>query len=122
MKARCYGIGFVMLCLAALYLLLDLGRPELAFLLTRPTLSIRRSARSRCWPASWSAGFAITNRNHAVRPCRGAQGGKRRAWRCRWHDGTPACTYEVIRRLRCGTTARLHVRVVVVVGGRLGCS
>ena len=41
LKARCYGIGFVMLCLAALCLLLDLGRPELAFLLfTRPTLSI----------------------------------------------------------------------------------
>ena len=41
LKARCYGIGFVMLCLAALRLLLDLGRPELAFLLfTRPTLSI----------------------------------------------------------------------------------
>lgn len=41
LKARCYGIGFAMLCLAALCLLLDLGRPELFFLLfTRPTWSI----------------------------------------------------------------------------------
>lgn len=41
LKARCYGIGFTTLCLAALCLLLDLGRPELFFLLfTRPTWSI----------------------------------------------------------------------------------
>lgn len=41
LKARCYGVGFVVLCLAALCLLFDLGRPELAFLLfVRPTASI----------------------------------------------------------------------------------
>ena len=40
-KARCYGLGFVVLCLAALCLLLDLGRPERFFLLfVRPTFSI----------------------------------------------------------------------------------
>lgn len=41
LKARCYGVGFVVLCLAALCLLLDLGRPDRMFLLfTRPTPSI----------------------------------------------------------------------------------
>lgn len=41
LKARCFGAGFVVLCLAALCLLLDLGRPERVFMLfTRPTLSI----------------------------------------------------------------------------------
>lgn len=41
LKARCYGVGFVVLCLAALCLLFDLGRPELAYLLfIRPTPSI----------------------------------------------------------------------------------
>lgn len=41
LKARCFVAGFVVLCLAALCLLLDLGRPERAFMLfTRPTLSI----------------------------------------------------------------------------------
>lgn len=41
LKARCFGAGFVVLCLAALCLLLDLGRPDRAFMLfTRPTLSI----------------------------------------------------------------------------------
>lgn len=41
MKARCFGAGFVVLCLAALCLLLDLGRPERMFMLfTRPTWSI----------------------------------------------------------------------------------
>lgn len=41
LKARCFGAGFVVLCLAALCLLLDLGRPERAFMLfTRPTFSI----------------------------------------------------------------------------------
>lgn len=40
-KARCFGAGFVVLCLAALCLLLDLGRPERMFMLfTRPTWSI----------------------------------------------------------------------------------
>lgn len=41
LKARCFGAGFVVLCFAALCLLLDLGRPERVFMLfTRPTLSI----------------------------------------------------------------------------------
>ena len=40
-KACCYTAGFVMLCLAALCLLLDLGKPERAYLLfMRPTFSI----------------------------------------------------------------------------------
>lgn len=41
LKARCYVVGFAMLCVAALCLLLDLGRPEHAYLLfTQPTTSI----------------------------------------------------------------------------------
>lgn len=41
LKARCFVAGFAVLCLAALCLLLDLGRPERVFMLfTRPTLSI----------------------------------------------------------------------------------
>ena len=41
LKAACYVAGFVVLCLAALCLLLDLGRPDLFYLLfTRPTLSV----------------------------------------------------------------------------------
>ena len=41
LKARCYVAGFAMLCVAALCLLLDLGRPEFAYLLfTQPTTSI----------------------------------------------------------------------------------
>ncbi len=41
LKARCYAVGFLALCVAALCLLLDLGRPEFAFLLfTQPTTSI----------------------------------------------------------------------------------
>lgn len=41
LKARCYAAGFVVLCVAALCLLLDLGRPEFAFrLFTQPTSSI----------------------------------------------------------------------------------
>lgn len=33
LKARCYAVGFVTLCVAALCLLLDLGRPDRAYLL-----------------------------------------------------------------------------------------
>ncbi|MFR1639198.1 MAG: NrfD/PsrC family molybdoenzyme membrane anchor subunit [Eggerthellaceae bacterium] len=41
LKARCYVAGFAALCMAALCLLLDLGRPQFAFLLfTQPTTSI----------------------------------------------------------------------------------
>lgn len=41
LKARCYGIGLLVLCLAGLCLLLDLGYPERVFLLfTQPTISI----------------------------------------------------------------------------------
>ena len=41
LRARCYVAGFAMLCLAALCLLLDLGRPDHAYLLfTQPTTSI----------------------------------------------------------------------------------
>lgn len=41
LKARCYVAGFAALCVAALCLLLDLGRPQFAFLLfTQPTTSI----------------------------------------------------------------------------------
>lgn len=40
-KVRCYLAGFGALCVASLCLLLDLGRPELFYLLfTRPTMSI----------------------------------------------------------------------------------
>lgn len=41
LKSRCYAVGFVMMGVAALCLLLDLGRPQLAYLLfVRPTFSI----------------------------------------------------------------------------------
>lgn len=41
LKARCYVAGFAALCMAALCLLLDLGRPQFAFLLfTQPTTSM----------------------------------------------------------------------------------
>lgn len=41
LKSRCYGVSFVMMAIAALCLLLDLGRPQLAYLLfVRPTFSI----------------------------------------------------------------------------------
>lgn len=41
LMTRCYVAGFAMLCVAALCLLLDLGRPEFAYLLfTQPTTSV----------------------------------------------------------------------------------
>ena len=85
LKARCNGIGFVMLCLAALCLLLDLGRPELAFLLfTRPTLSILSFGSFTLLASILVSGFlAVANLMYVPFVRAGARKAAEAAWRCR---------------------------------------
>ena len=122
LKARCYGIGSVMLCLAALVPAARSGRPELAFLLpTRPTLSILSFGSFTLLASILVSGFLVANLMYVPFVRAGARRPKRRAWRCRCHDGVHRRVLGWIEAV-CAVEQRGHacaVRVVVAVGGRL---
>ena len=87
LKARCYGIGFVMLCLAALCLLLDLGSPRAGVLAVHAAYAVDTVVRL-VHAVGKHPGQRVSGGGEphvrAVRPCGGrARRPKRRAWRCR---------------------------------------